>query len=111
VRNFRETASAAKRKPPGREPSLRTHENVEQVRQAFARSPRRSVSRNAIALRISDRTVHRILHKDLNFHPYKMVMVQAINNQDIVNRKTVCDVLDNDDLNHVLMTDEANFHL
>jgi len=44
-----------------------------------------------------------------------MVMVQAINKQDTVNRKTVCDVLlnalNNDDFNHVLMTDEANFHL
>jgi transposase len=29
VRNFRETASAAKRKPPGRQPSLRTPENIE----------------------------------------------------------------------------------
>ena len=42
-------------------------------------------------------------------------MVQAINDQDTVNRKTLCEVLlnalDNDDLNHVLMTDEANFHL
>jgi hypothetical protein len=28
VRNFRETVSAAKRKPPGREPSLRTPENI-----------------------------------------------------------------------------------
>jgi len=38
-----------------------------------------------------------------------MVMVQAIN------RKTLCKVLlnalDNDNLDHVLMTDEANFHL
>jgi hypothetical protein len=40
VRNFRETASAAKRKPPGRELSLRTPENIEQVRQTFVRSPR-----------------------------------------------------------------------
>jgi hypothetical protein len=44
-----------------------------------------------------------------------MVMVQAINDQDTANRKTVCEVLlnalDNDDLNHVLMTAEANFHL
>jgi hypothetical protein len=29
VRNFRKTASAAKRKLPGREPSLRTPENIE----------------------------------------------------------------------------------
>ena len=88
---------------------------MELLRQAFVRSSRRSASRNAVALRMSDRTVRRILHEDLNFHPYKMVMVQAINDQDMVNRKTLCDVLlnalDNDDLNHFLMTDEANFHL
>jgi transposase len=89
VRNFRETASAAKRKPPGREPSLRTPENIERVRQTFVRNPRRLASRNAIALRMSDRTVRRILHEDLNFHPYKIVMVQAINDQDTVNRKIV----------------------
>jgi hypothetical protein len=43
-----------------------------------------------------------------------MVIFQAINVQDTVNRKTVCDVLLNAlqaDFNHVLMTDEANFHL
>jgi len=42
-------------------------------------------------------------------------MVQATSDQDTVNRKTVCEVLlnalENGDLNHVLMTDEANFHL
>jgi len=114
-RETSEKVSAAKRKPPGRQPSLRTPENIEQVCQAFVRSPRRSASRNVIALRMSDNTVCRILHEDLNFQPYKMVMVQAINDQDTVNRKTVCEVLlnalDNDDVNHVLMMDEANFNL
>jgi hypothetical protein len=89
VRNFRETASPAKRKPPGREPSLRTPENIKLVCQAFVRNPWRSASRNAIALRMFDRTVRRILHEVLNFHPCKIVMVQAINDQDTVNRKTV----------------------
>jgi hypothetical protein len=64
---------------------------------------------------MSDRTVRRILHKDLNFYPYKMVVVQALSDQDMINRKTVCEdilnALGNDDVNHVLMTDEANFHL
>jgi hypothetical protein len=55
------------------------------VRQAFVRNPRRSASKNAIALRMSDHMVRGILHEDLNFHPYKMVMVQAINDQDTVN--------------------------
>ena len=115
VRNFRATASAAKRKPPGKEPKLRTPENIKQVHQAFVRSPQRPTSRNTIAVRMSDHTVRRILHEDLNFRPHKMVMVQAINGQDAVNRKTVCGVLlnalDNKDINHVLMTDEVNFHL
>jgi hypothetical protein len=114
VKHFREIASATKRKPPGREPSLRTPENIERVCQAFVRSPQCSASRNAIALRMCDHMVHQILHEDLNFHPYKMVMVQAVYDQDTVNRKTVCEVLLNalntDNLNHVLMTDEANFH-
>jgi hypothetical protein len=77
--------SAAKRKPPGRESSLRTPENTELLRQAFVRSLWRSASRNAIALRMSNHTVCQILQKDLNFHPYKMVMVHAINDQDNVN--------------------------
>jgi len=61
-----------------------------------------------------DRTVRRILHEDLKFQTYKMVMVQAINYQDTVNTKIICEVLlnalDNDDFNHVLMTDETNVH-
>jgi hypothetical protein len=44
-----------------------------------------------------------------------MVMVQAINDQGNVNQKTLCEVLlntlDNENLNHILMTDEAYFHL
>ena len=39
VRSCRETASAAKRKHPESEPSLRTAENIERLRQAFVRSP------------------------------------------------------------------------
>ena len=35
ARNFRETASAAKRKPPGREPAIRTPENIKRVRPGF----------------------------------------------------------------------------
>jgi len=93
VKNFREMAFALKRKPPGRQPSLRTPENIARVRRAFVRSPRRSAFRNAIALRMSDRMMCRILHENLNFHPYKMVMAQAINDEDPVNQKNVCEAL------------------
>jgi hypothetical protein len=54
--------------------------------------------------------VRQILHEDLNFHPYKKLF-QVINDQDTVNRKTVCKALLNAIDNHVLIMDEANFHL
>jgi transposase len=115
VRHFRETASVVKRKPPKRVPSLTTAEDIEKLRQAFVTSPRRSVSRNATALRTCDRAVRRILHEDFNSYPYKIVMCQAINDQGTVNPKSLCEILlnalDNDDHNHVLMTGEAKFYL
>jgi hypothetical protein len=37
-------------------------------------------------IEISDRSLMRILHKDLNFHPYKMVVVQELSNFDMANR-------------------------
>ena len=58
VRNLRETAPSTKRNRPGREPSRRSPENIERLRQAIVRNPRRSASRNAIALRMSNHTVH-----------------------------------------------------
>ena len=44
-----------------------------------------------------------------------MVVVQALNDQDTVTQKNVCkdllNALGNNDINHVLMMDETNFHL
>src|SRR5436190_6449323 len=39
VENFRSTASASKRKPPGSVRTVRTPENIERVRDAMLRSP------------------------------------------------------------------------
>lgn len=48
---------------------MRTPENVEWVRQAILRSPRRFAWAHSGGLQISNRTV-RILHGELHFHPY-----------------------------------------
>ncbi|KAJ8933144.1 hypothetical protein NQ318_015452 [Aromia moschata] len=48
------------------------------VREAVERSPTRSVAKHASALRLSDRSVRRILHADMKFHPYKMMIVQEL---------------------------------
>ena len=113
VHNFRATGSALKRKPTGRPRSARTPENVERVRQAVLSSPRRPVVRQAAALRMSDRTVRRILRYDLHFHPYKIAVVHKIQPHDYANRKTfseqMIDLMDDDKI--LVMSDEAHFHL
>jgi len=83
---------------------------------AIVKSPRRSVRRHSAAIGLSDRSVRRILHKDLNFHPYKIAIVQELSDRDMANRRISSEQLLemlNDDrvINTVLMTDEAHFHL
>jgi transposase len=65
VSNFRQTGSALKRKSPGRPRTATGPEAVAAVRASIERSPRRSARKHADALRLSDRSVRRILHRDL----------------------------------------------
>jgi hypothetical protein len=51
-------------------------ENTETVTAALEQSPRCSARCHAASLNISDRSLWWILHKDLNFHPYKIQVVQ-----------------------------------
>lgn len=44
----------------------------------FERSPKWSAIRHSRALRISEKTVQQILHKDLNFDSYKMSVVEEL---------------------------------
>ena len=102
VQNFRENALAIKRKPQGRIPTVRTPENVDKVRMAIVKSPRRS----------ADCSVRTILHKDLNFHPYKIAIVQELSDHDMADRRIsfeqLLEMLNDDGvINTVLMTDEA----
>jgi transposase len=69
VTKFRTTASIVDKKPSGRPRTVRTPENVRRVSRAFQRSPHRSAHRHSVALHLSPRTVGRILHEDLKFHP------------------------------------------
>ena len=115
VHNFRTTASATKKKQGGSARTVRTPENVEAVRNAVEQSPRRSAVRHAQALRLSDTTVRRILHQDLNFHPYKLMLVQKLNQQDFGRRTTFAETMlqmfEEDPELVILTSDEAHFHL
>jgi hypothetical protein len=73
----------------------------------------RSARRYSAAVGISDRSARRILHKGLNFHPYKMVVVRELSDLDMANRRAVAErligILRDDVI--ILMTDDAHFHL
>jgi len=88
VSNMRATGSTLKRKPPGRPRSVRTPENVQTVRASIEQSPRRSSRKHAAALRISDRSVRRMLHQELGMHPYKMILAQELSERDWKTRRT-----------------------
>jgi len=83
---------------------------------AIVTSARRSVRRHSAAIGLSDRSVRRVLHKDLNLHPYKIAIVQELSDCDMANRrihsKQLLQMLNDDGvINTVLMTDEAHYHL
>ena len=79
------SASTMNSKPRGRTRSVRTSVDVERVR-AVIENSERSVRKRAVALRMSSRTVFRILHQDLHIHPYKLMIVQQLNEPDFALR-------------------------
>ena len=116
AQNFRENASALKRKPRGRIPMVQTPKNVDKVRMAVVNSPRPSVRRHSAAIGLSDRSVRRILHKDLNFQPYKIDTVKELSDRDMANRRISSEQLlkimnDGGIMNTFKRTDEEHFHL
>ena len=77
VRQWDETGSVQV-KARTRRNTVRSPENIQCVRIALERSPHRSVRRHSQILNLSDRSVRRILHHDLNFYPYKLQIVQEL---------------------------------
>ena len=103
-----------KKKPPGPVATSRTPENVGRAREAIVRSPTRSARRHAVELGMSGSTARRILHKYLGFHPYKMMIVQTLNEWGYQPRLAFAEVMlaiiEHEDA--IIMTrDQAHFHL
>ena len=104
-------------KPRGRPLSTPTPDNVLPVRDAMLRSPRRSALREALALRLNECNVSRIVHKDMHYHPYKIQVAQELSELDKVGRLQFCnEFLDlvkskSDIVNTLLMSDEAHCHV
>ena len=83
---------------------------------AIVKGPRCSARRHSTTIGLSDHSLPRILHKDLNFHPYKTAIVEELNDRGTINRRIsseqLLEMLNGDGVNStLLMTDEAYFHL
>ena len=112
VDTFRQTSSTTRYRTGVRRP-IRTPENIEAVRTSVLQSPRRSAHKHASVLGISARSVRRIIHEELHFHPYKMAIVQELSERDFTSRTNACEALLEKVLEDafVFLSDEAHFHL
>lgn len=111
VNNFRETGDLKKKKP-GLPRTARSPQNIDMVRLSVLRSPQRSARKHAAAVGLSTRSVRRILHDELKFHPYKLAVVQELIPRDFVARENACEaLLAMPQGALVFFSDEAHFHL
>ena len=71
VSNFRETGSVVK-KTKEIPRSVRTAQKIDAVRQSILQFPNRSLRKHAARLQLSNRTLRRILHQDLQMESIKL---------------------------------------
>ena len=111
VSNFRQTSSALNRRKSDRPRTAQ--ENVTAVADSIEQSPRRSIRKHAFALHMSATSVHRILHRSLHMHPYKIMVVQELRERDYEIRTNLSqDILQSIPPTSVtICSDEAHFHL
>jgi hypothetical protein len=70
--------------------SVRTPENTERVTAAMQQSPTCSARQHTITLQMSSRSLQRILHEDLRFHPYKIHVTHELKEQDKASHVNFC---------------------
>ena len=94
-----------------------SEENIERVRQAFQRSPIKSICTAARQLELPRSTVHKVLHKNLRLYAYKVQILQALQPNDMPRRKefamNMLQRISEDEafLRRVCFGDEATFHV
>ena len=110
-----EIGSILDRKRSGR-PSI-DEETVDAVRAAFYRSQRKSIRVASNELAIPRSTAHKVSHKQLRLHAYKLQIVQALKPGNHPRRAAFAEEIlkriddDNDYLKSVVFSDEATFHV
>lgn len=119
VERFKETGSVMDNKDALRTAKrhVRTPDMIETVRGRICADPKKSVNDLARDLNISASSAYRILHDDLNLHPYKVQTLQRIDPSSVEKRfdfaAEICELIDRDELDprKIIFTDEAHFWL
>ena len=75
-KKFMETGTVFDTRRSGRPRT--SEENIERVRQAFQRSPMKSIHTAARQLELPRSTVHKVLHKNLRLYAYKVQMLPPV---------------------------------
>ena len=108
-KKFMEIGSVLQRKGAGR-PQI--SEEIESVRVAYTRNSRKSIRGASTQLQITHSTIHKVLHKNLQFYAYKVQLLQALKPEDKPRQKEfaamMLDRLDSDPgfVKHVCFSDE-----
>ena len=114
-KKFMETGTVFDARRSGRRRT--SEETIERVRQAFQRSPMKSIRTAARQLDLQRATVHKVLHKNLRLFAYKVQMLQALQPNDMPRRKefavNMLQRISEDEafLKLVCFSDEATFHV
>lgn len=112
-KKFKEEGCLCRAKGSGRPPV--PEDIVNQVRETFVRSPRKSVRRASMETQIPRMTLWRVVRKRLRMTPYKLQLVQALNTDDRERRKQFCVAMqekleDEEFEKRLVFSDEATFH-
>ena len=114
-KKFMETGTLFDTRRSGR--PRRSEENIERLRQAFQRSPMKSIRTASRQSELPRSTVHKVLHKNLRLYAYKMQMLQALQPNDVTRQKEFAvnnlQQISEDEafLKRVCFSNEATFHV
>lgn len=111
MNNFRKTGNV-KEKNQGPARTERSPQTIDLLRLSVLWSRTRPARKHTAAVGLSNRSVRRILHEELKFHPYKLSVVQELNPRDFATWENACEALlcmPHDTI--VFFSDEALVHL
>lgn len=116
VQRFNEHGSIEDTERPGRPKSATAEEKQIEISQAFIENPHHTLRKAAAEYEISHESVRRIL-KFIQFHPFKIRLVQELNEDDPDRRVEFCEFMmtrideDPNFLYNIVFSDEATFQL